>query len=142
MSNEDSLQRFVDAQEKSYAAALSEIRKGRKESHWMWYIFPQIKGLGFSSTAQYYAIKHLEEAREFLSHPVLGKRLVDISSELLKLETSDPHKVMGTPDDLKLKSSMTLFAAVEDTDPVFTKVLDKFFKGSKDQRTLQLIEKG
>jgi uncharacterized protein (DUF1810 family) len=107
----------------------------------MWYIFPQIKGLGFSSTAQYYAIKHADEATEYISHPVLGKRLVDMCNELLHLQTSDPHKVFGTPDDLKLKSSMTLFAAIENTDPVFTKVLDKFFKGNKDGRTLALIGK-
>ncbi len=105
----------------------------------MWYIFPQIKGLGFSSTAQHYAIQHLREAGEYLEHPVLGGRLIIIANELLKLETADPYKVFGSPDDAKLKSSMTLFAAADNSDPVFQKVLDKFFKGERDQRTLQII---
>jgi len=138
---EDNLQRFIDAQEKAYATALSEIKKGRKQSHWMWFIFPQIRGLGFSSTSQYYGIKNIQEASEYLNHELLGQRLVGISIELLAADTGDAHQIFGSPDDLKLKSSMTLFSAVEHADPVFQKVLDKFFNGGKDQLTLQLMGK-
>ncbi len=136
---ENSLKRFTDAQENSYRMALSEIQQGRKQSHWMWFIFPQIAGLGFSETSRYYAIKDLQEADEFLKHPVLGSRLINISRELLKLNTSDAHRVFGNPDDLKLKSSMTLFSMLPGTDPVFQYVLEKFFNGEKDSKTLQII---
>lgn len=135
---ENRLDRFLSAQERSYDAALSEIRSGRKRSHWMWYIFPQIAGLGFSSTAQYYAISDIQEAKDYISHPVLGTRLIEISNALLKLESSDATAVMGYPDDLKLRSSMTLFAQVSG-DPVFRAVLDKFYGGSPDSRTLRIL---
>ncbi|MGN6249419.1 MAG: DUF1810 domain-containing protein [Ginsengibacter sp.] len=134
-----SLQRFIDAQERDYQIALSEIQKGRKRSHWMWYIFPQIKGLGFSETSKFYAIKNIGEAEEFLADPVLGKRLIEISRELLKLKTNDANQIFGSPDDLKLKSSMTLFASVPNSDPVFESVLEKYFNGQKDERTLEII---
>lgn len=134
-----SLQRFIDAQERDYQIALSEIQKGRKRSHWMWYIFPQIKGLGFSETSKFYAIKNIGEAEEFLADPVLGKRLIEISKELLKLKTNDANQIFGSPDDLKLKSSMTLFASVPNSDRVFQSVLEKFFNGQKDERTLEII---
>jgi uncharacterized protein (DUF1810 family) len=136
---DNSLKRFTDAQENSYPMALSEIQQGRKQSHWIWFIFPQIAGLGFSETSRYYAIKDLQEADEFLKHPVLGSRLINISRELLKLKTTDAHRVFGNPDDLKLKSSMTLFSMLPGTDPVFQYVLEKFFNGEKDSKTLHII---
>jgi uncharacterized protein (DUF1810 family) len=138
--DENNLSRFLTAQKTEYAIAFSEIKNGKKRSHWMWYIFPQIQGLGFSETSKFYAIKDLHEAEGFLHHPVLGKRLIDICNELLQLETNNAHKIFGSPDDLKLRSSMTLFSSVPAADPVFQKVLDKFFDGEKDPKTLQIIE--
>lgn len=135
------LSRFIDAQKADYHIALSEIKNGRKQSHWMWYIFPQIQGLGSTDTSKYFAIRDINEAEEFLRHPVLGRRLVDISKELLVLESTDAKRVFGSPDDLKLKSCMTLFASLPDTDPVFQTVLEKFFNGTKDSKTLQIIER-
>ena len=132
------LERFLKAQELDYDIALSEMRAERKRSHWMWYIFPQIKGLGFSSTAQYYAIQSKQEAEEYLAHPVLGKRLLEISEALLENKSSDASKVMGYPDDMKLKSSMTLFYLVSGDD-IFKKVLDKFFDGKIDKKTEELL---
>ena len=105
----------------------------------MWYIFPQIAGLGFSSTSKFYAIKNIAEAENFLAHPVLGERLIEISEALLEIEGRTAHQIFGSPDDMKLKSSMTLFAALDDANPVFQKVLDKYFDGAKDARTLELI---
>ena len=133
------LERFVNAQEESYEIALNEIKKGRKRSHWMWYIFPQIKGLGHSSTAQYYAIQNRAEAEAYLAHPVLSKRLLEISEELLKIESDDASEVFGYPDDLKLKSSMTLFSLIS-KKTVFKRVLDKFFDGEIDDRTVELLK--
>lgn len=137
--NDYTLKRFLTAQERSYATALAEIKAGRKRSHWMWYIFPQIAGLGMSSTAQYYSIQDRLEAEEYMAHPVLGTRLLEISRALLALESCDASAVMGYPDDLKLRSCMTLFAQVSD-DPVFEAVLDKFYGGSPDPRTLALLK--
>ena len=139
MAKENNLKRFTDAQQTSYQTALAEIRNGKKRSHWMWYIFPQIQGLGFSETSMFYAIKDLNEAEEFLKHTVLGSRLLAICNELLQLESNDANKIFGSPDDLKLKSSMTLFAALPDTNPVFQLVLEKFFNGRKDDKTLGII---
>lgn len=135
-----SLQRFEDAHRQDYETALAEIRRGRKTSHWMWYIFPQLKGLGYSPTAQYYSIENLAEAEAFLAHPVLGAHLVEISRALLALETDNADLVFGYPDNLKLRSSMTLFAQIREADPVFGQVLDKFFDGKPDQRTLALLK--
>ena len=132
------LERFVEAQKHSYSTALSEIKSGRKRSHWMWYIFPQIKGLGYSSTAQYYAIQSREEAEAYLKHPVLGKRLVEISEELLRLKSSNAREVFGYPDDMKLKSSMTLFFLVSG-ETIFRQVIDKFLGGEMDERTKELL---
>ena len=126
------LNRFLSAQRRDYAAALREIRSGRKRSHWIWYIFPQVAGLGMSSTSQFYAISGLDEARAYLSEPTLR-------AHLLELEESDPTAVFGFPDDLKLRSSMTLFAAAAPDEPVFSAVLDKFFGGQPDTRTLQIL---
>ena len=133
------LQRFLDAQESDYPTALSEIRRGHKSSHWMWYIFPQLKGLGQSPTSEYYGIHGLEEAREYLAHPLLGARLKEISEALLQLDTNDALQVMGSPDHQKLRSSMTLFSRAGD-DPVFEKVLQKFFEGKPDPRSLKMLE--
>jgi uncharacterized protein (DUF1810 family) len=139
MNEENDFKRFIDAQKADYDIAVSEIRRGSKQSHWMWYIFPQIQGLGFSEVSKYYAIKDLSEAQAFLKHAVLGNRLVGICNELLRLESNNAHRIFGSPDDLKLKSSMTLFASLPETNPVFQKVLDKFFGGSGDAKTLQLL---
>lgn len=135
-----SLERFVKAQEGSYEIALNEIRQGQKRSHWMWYIFPQIKGLGYSSTAQYYAIQDENEAENYLNHPILSKRLMEISEELLKLDSNNASEVFGYPDDMKLKSSMTLFFLVSEQE-IFEKVLDKFFDGKIDRKTVEILKK-
>ncbi|MFD1466980.1 DUF1810 domain-containing protein [Hymenobacter caeli] len=141
MTNEYNLKRFLDAQAASYEQALAEIKAGRKRGHWMWYIFPQIQGLGFSEISQHYAISGLAEAAAYLQHPVLGARLVGICEALLGLESSDANRVFGSPDDLKLKSSMTLFAALPGAPPVFAAVLAKFFRGVRDGKTLQLLDR-
>ena len=133
------LDRFLDAQRGDYAAALAEVRRGRKTSHWMWYIFPQIAGLGQSSTARYYSIRDLEEAREYYSHPVLGQRLREISGVLLELRGSDPVAGFGGIDSMKLKSSMTLFAVAAPDDPLFQQVLDKYYGGEQDALTLRIL---
>ena len=134
------LNRFLQAQENTYQTALAEIRNGRKRSHWMWFIFPQVAGLGFSETSQFYAIKSIAEATAYLSHPVLGKRLVEISEALLTIDGKSANQIFGSPDDMKLKSSMTLFAAVSDKDSVFQKVLEKYFDGQEDSKTLHLLK--
>jgi len=139
MRTNTSLERFLKAQEKDYAIALSEIKNGKKQSHWMWYIFPQIHGLGISETSRYYAIKNRQEAEDYLKDPVLGKRLISICNELLNQENKNAHKIFGSPDDIKLHSSMTLFSSLPNADPVFAKVLDQFFEGKKDEKTLQII---
>ena len=132
------LSRFVKAQEHDYAQALREIRAGRKRSHWMWYIFPQIQGLGFSSTAQYYAIRDLDEAKAYLAHPVLGPRLKEISEALLALDGLSAHEIFGYPDDLKLRSCMTLFRMADLNCKVFEQVLEKYYDGEPDRRTVEL----
>ncbi len=130
----------MDAQEKDYPTALAEVKNGRKRSHWMWYIFPQIAGLGFSETSRYYAINNLDEAKHYLAYDILGHRLIEISNELLRLSNSNAREIFGSPDDLKLKSSMTLFAQVESADEVFRRVLDKFFDGNLDVKTLEILK--
>ena len=134
------LARFVSAEAEDYDQALAEIMAARKTSHWMWYIFPQIDGLGFSSMSQKYAIKSLDEARRYLDHPVLGPRLVEIAEAALGVEGRSGHDIFGSPDDMKLKSSATLFASVAPPDSVFARLLDKFFDGKSDGKTLGLIE--
>lgn len=140
MTTNPNLQRFIDAQQKDYPIALAEIKQGRKRSHWMWYIFPQIQGLGFSEISRYYAIQGKEEATSFLKHPVLGIRLINICLALLQLQNNNASDIFGYPDDLKLKSSMTLFSLLPDADPVFQAVLNKFFKGKKDEQTVHILE--
>ena len=137
--DERGLDKYVSAQARDYDDALREIRGGRKRSHWIWYIFPQLDGLGYSPTAQYYGIRDLEQAKDYMAHPVLGPRLVQISEALLALPSSDPGAVMGYPDDLKLCSSMTLFELAAPDQPVFGKVLDKFYGGRRDPLTLRLL---
>jgi uncharacterized protein (DUF1810 family) len=133
------LARFATAQEGVYNRALAEIRAGDKRSHWMWFIFPQIDGLGFSSTAKYYAIKSPEEARQYLAHPVLGPRLLECAQAVLAVEGRSAFEVFGSPDDLKLKSCMTLFESVAGRDSVFGRVLDKYYQGKRDARTQEIL---
>lgn len=138
------LTRFVTAQSEggTYGTALAELRAGRKRSHWMWFVFPQLAGLGRSQTAQHYAIADLDEARDYLAHPVLGPRLVECAQTLADLPGDDATAVLGTPDDLKLRSSMTLFAHAagdEEQREAFRAVLDKYFAGTDDDLTLQGI---
>ena len=141
MPEANTLERFVSAQETTYQQALAEVKSGRKRSHWMWYIFPQVQGLGFSEISKHYAIKDLAEADAYSKHPVLGSRLVRICTELLGLAGNDANRIFGSPDDLKLKSSMTLFASLPNADAVFQSVLGKFFNGERDNKTLQIIGK-
>jgi uncharacterized protein (DUF1810 family) len=133
------LARFVEAQAGDYETALAEIRAGRKRSHWMWYIFPQIDGLGSSSMARRYAIKSLDEARAYLDHPVLGPRLAEITEAALAVEGRSAHEIFGSPDDMKLRSCATLFARAASEGSVFSRLLDKFFDGKPDVRTLELL---
>ena len=135
-------QRFLKAQESEYEIALSEIKSGRKRSHWMWYIFPQFRGLGLSSISEKYAINNLGEAKAYLCHPILGERLKAISNELLNLNQTDARLIFGRPDDLKLKSSMTLFYLADRTNgDIFLKVLEKFYNGQMDKKTQHLLIK-
>ncbi|MCR5834563.1 MAG: DUF1810 domain-containing protein [Selenomonadaceae bacterium] len=133
------LARFTEAHKESFQIALSEIKNGRKESHWMWYIFPQIKELGHSRTAIYYGIKDLNEAKAFLQDEYLGGNLIEISDALLNLEDDNPVKIFGDIDSKKLKSCMTLFAAISEDDSVFRKVLEKFYNGDVDVVTLKTL---
>jgi uncharacterized protein (DUF1810 family) len=136
---EHNLERFITAQKGVFQTALFEIKQGRKESHWMWFIFPQIQGLGFTDTSKFYAIENIQEAKDFLDHRLLGPRLILIASALLALETNDAHQVFGSPDELKLHSSMTLFAEVKGADPIFEQILRKFFGSRKDNKTLKIL---
>jgi uncharacterized protein (DUF1810 family) len=133
------LNRFVQAQEKAYARALAEIRSGRKRSHWMWYIFPQFDGLGFSPTSRRYAIKSAAEARAYLDHPVLGPRLRECAEAALGVEGRSASEIFGSPDDLKLRSCATLFAHVSPARSVFDRLLDKYYQGERDGKTLRLL---
>lgn len=132
--------RFTEAQADTYASALAELRSGKKRSHWMWFIFPQILGLGNSATSLRYAIKNRDEARQYLMHPVLGTRLRECADAVLSIDGRPIAEVFGSPDDLKLKSSMTLFATVAGPGSVFSRVLDKYFLGERDARTLAFLE--
>ena len=134
------LDRFISAQEGIYESVLAELQNGEKRSHWMWFIFPQIDGLGFSATTKYYSIKNKEEARHYLNHPVLGPRLLQCTELLLAIEGKSVREIFDFPDDKKLKSSMTLFATVSDPDSVFAHVLEKYFGGERDERTTSLLD--
>ena len=131
------LNRFIEAQETDYALALSELRDGRKRSHWMWYIFPQFAGLGQSTMSQRYAIRSEEEARAYLDHPVLGTRLTECAEAVLKIEDRAATEIMGSPDGLKLRSCATLFAQVSRGESVFHKILDKYYSSEPDPDTLR-----
>jgi uncharacterized protein (DUF1810 family) len=133
------LNRFVEAQKGDYERALAEIRSGRKRSHWMWYIFPQIDGLGFSSTSKHYAIKGLAEAEAFLKHPLLGTRLVECCEAVLGVEGRSALEIFGATDEMKLKSCATLFACVSSAGSVFDRLLSKYFQGQRDGKTLRLL---
>ena len=133
------LSRFVSAQARDYEIAREELRNGRKRSHWIWYIFPQIDGLGSSPTSKLYAIKSKAEAQAYLEHPVLGTRLLECVNIILGIEGRSASEIFGYPDDLKLKSSMTLFATVQSQEPRFSRVLDKYFEGKRDSRTIDLL---
>jgi uncharacterized protein (DUF1810 family) len=135
------LARFVEAQADDYERVLAEITSGRKRSHWMWYVFPQLAGLGFSSTAQFYAITSLDEARAYLAHPVLGPRLLACAEASLRVEDRSANEIFGSPDDLKLRSSATLFACVSEPGSVFEQLLAKYYAGERDPRTLELLGK-
>jgi uncharacterized protein (DUF1810 family) len=133
------LNRFVEAQEATFADALSELRAGRKQSHWMWYVFPQIAGLGRSSMAERYAIRSEEEAKAYLAHPVLGPRLVECAEAVMRVEGRTATEIMGSPDDMKLKSCATLFAYVSPERSVFRLILEKYYGGDPDNKTLVLL---
>jgi uncharacterized protein (DUF1810 family) len=132
------LNRFLQAQENSYDQALAELRSGRKRSHWMWYIFPQFAGLAMSTTSQHYAIKSIEEARAYLGHPVLGPRLLECAEAVVLVEGRTATQILGSPDDLKLKSCATLFAGVSPPGSVFERLLAKYYAGESDGKTLSL----
>jgi uncharacterized protein (DUF1810 family) len=133
------LERFVRAQHGIYEEALAEIESGRKRSHWMWFIFPQFAGLGMSPTSQHFAIKSVDEARAYLLHPILGPRLLRCAEAVLSLAGRSAYEIFGSPDDVKLRSSATLFAAVSAAGSVFHQVLGRYFEGVPDDRTLQLM---
>jgi len=133
------LRRFIQAQAAIYPQALAEIRRGRKASHWMWYVFPQIEGLGFSETTQRYSIKSIDEAEEYLRHPVLGPRLVECAEAALQVEGRSAYEIFGSPDDQKLQSCATLFASVSPAGSVFHQLLEKYFRCQGDAKTLQLL---
>ena len=135
------LARFVEAQEHDYVRALAEIRSGRKRSHWMWYVFPQFEGLGFSSTSRRYSIKSIEEATAYLHHPVLGPRLVESAQAVLAAEGRSATEIFGSPDDMKLRSSATLFARASAAGSVFDQLLERYFGGEPDDKTLRLLER-
>jgi uncharacterized protein (DUF1810 family) len=135
------LSRFTKAQRNIYDKALSELKKGKIQSHWMQYIFPQIDGLGHSSSSKHYAIKSIEEARQYLDHPVLGKRLLACVDIILAIEERSIQEIFSSPDDLKFKSSMTLFACIANRSLLFARVLDKYFNCERDVITLQLFKK-
>lgn len=135
------LQRFLSAQENTYETALEEIRSGKKKSHWMWFIFPQLADLGQSPIAKFYGIYCLEEAKEYMQNDVLRKRLIEISEALLALPGKDAEKIMGYPDNLKLRSCMTLFLIADPDIGVFQQVLDKFFCGIPDEKTVEILRK-
>jgi len=141
MPNNDphDLNRFVKAQEAVFENVLRELENGQKKSHWMWFIFPQIEGLGYSEITRYYSIKSLEEARQYLNHPILGPRLLKCTETVLAIDGKTVSEIFGSPDDMKFKSSMTLFACVTESEALFTQVLEKYFDGERDKKTEFLL---
>src|SRR5262245_5025602 len=141
-SDPPGLGRFVEAQARDYERALAELRDGRKRSHWMWYVFPQLEGLGSSPTAKRFALRSLDEAKAYLEHPLLGPRLRECAEAVLQVEGRSARDILGSPDDMKLRSCATLFACVSPGDSVFHRVLTKFYGGAPDHRTLQRLGLG
>jgi uncharacterized protein (DUF1810 family) len=141
MADPYGLDRFLKAQDDAYTDALDELRAGRKRSHWIWFVFPQIAGLGHSPTAQYYAIKSLDEARAYLTHPILGARLHECLKVLQLLDTTDARTVFGDLDAMKFRSSLTLFAEANPGDAIVEAALERWFGGEKDEKTLQLLRR-
>ena len=145
MNYNSELEKFIDAQDngysfgETYATALAEMKHGHKDTHWMWYVFPQIQGLGLSGTTAYFSIKDLDEAKDYYNHPVLGQRLIEITSVLLDIESSDPIQVFGIPDAFKLRSCMTLFKYAAPENDLFQHVLEKFCQGEVDYKTLEIL---
>jgi len=144
MTNDDphDLNRFINAQEGVYERALAELKSGQKRSHWMWFIFPQVEGLGQSPTSQYFAIKSVAEARAYLAHPLLGARLRECAEAVLALKGRSASEVFGFPDDLKFRSCMTLFAEIAGADSIFAYVLQKVFNDQRDRQTLEFLTRG
>ena len=140
MTDKFNLNRFIDAQENIYESALNEIKRGNKSSHWMWYVFPQYKGLGYSSTSQKYAITCIEEASMYFNHPILGRRLIEITNAFLNIENKSAYEILGDPDYLKMKSCMTLFNSIQSGSEVFFKVINKYYLGSECPRTISQIK--
>lgn len=135
------LDRFVSAQDPVYPQVLAELRTGRKRTHWIWFVFPQIAGLGFSSTSVHYSIRSLAEARAYLQHPLLGPRLNECAEAVLAVQGRTAQQIMPYPDDLKLRSSMTLFERAAGPGSVFSRVLDRYYQGRRDERTLELLQR-
>lgn len=135
------LDRFIEAQKNTYNRALQEIKNGQKESHWIWYIFPQIRGLGHSERANYYAIEDIEEATNYLKNPILYARLIEISKALLEVEEKTAIEILGYVDAMKVKSSMTLFHLANSEEKTYIEVLNKYYQGEKDEKTIQLLQK-
>jgi uncharacterized protein (DUF1810 family) len=140
MISDKSINRFIREQENIYPQVIKELKNGKKVSHWMWFIFPQIEGLGSSSTSKYYSIKTIAEAKKYLAHPLLGKRLLECSKVLLKIEGKSAEDIFGYPDHLKLQSSMTLFSFISPASTVFLEVLNEYFNNQKDQKTLNILK--
>lgn len=140
MDLDDGIGRFLSAQENVYQQALDEIKNGKKRSHWMWFVFPQIRGLGFTDYNVYYGLKNLDEAAEYLSHQVLGKHLIEISEAVLQQQGKTALEIFGRPDERKLKSCMTLFSLVPDAPECFRQVLEKYYNGEQDEKTLRILQ--
>ncbi|MGE8341710.1 MAG: DUF1810 domain-containing protein [Flavobacterium sp.] len=134
------LNRFLEAQLQTYENALREIRQGSKQTHWMWFIFPQLRGLGFTDYNIFYGIENLKEASLYLNHPILGKRLVEVTGAMLQIENKTALEILGRPDERKLKSCMTLFGLLPETPECFRQVLVKYYNGIKDEKTLQILK--
>jgi uncharacterized protein (DUF1810 family) len=139
MMDSYTLSRFVHAQEQNYDQALRELKLGRKQGHWMWYVFPQVDGLGSSPTAKLYSIKSEDEARAYLKHPTLGPRLHECAKAILGVDGKSAREILGSPDDLKLKSCATLFAHVSPPGSVFEQILERFYSGERDAATLRQL---
>lgn len=139
MNDPFNLQRFVDAQDLVYRSVISELRAGAKHSHWMWFVFPQVAGLGRSAMAEMYAIQSLDEAKAYLTHPLLGGRLKECTQLMLDVDGKSARQILGNPDDLKFHSSMTLFAHADPNEPLFREALAKYFDGKEDAMTLELL---